>query len=135
MSSCLTFHFFPVPEGLVPGPNISMTEALKAPLAPPFSFPRSRGKEESLAWVAIETNSLQLYCEVVRTGHASLTQARAGHFPPHQTLSDQVTLQNSKDPRVLPCVSLVFLRRGCVTVLCPQEIPREHPGVSFLHWH
>lgn len=122
MLSCLTLHYFHVPEA--PRPNISVAEALQPP--PPFSFLWSRGEEESLAWVAIETNSLQLYCEVVRRrpGHTSLTQAPAGCLPPHQTLSDQVTLQSSKGPRVLPVISLVFLKRGCVIVLCPQEMPR-----------
>lgn len=138
MLSCLTLHYFHVPEA--PRPNISVAEALQLP--PPFSFLWSRGEEESLAWVAIETNSLQLYCEVVRRrpGHISLTQAPAGCLPPHQTLSDQVTLQSSKGPRVLPVISLVFLKRGCVIVLCPQKCQEVSgvslmPGVSFLRWH
>lgn len=98
LSSRLTLHISPVPEAL--GTDAGLADAA-CPRAPPFMFPGSREEEEeSLALVAIETNSLQLCCKVVRRrwGHASLSINRALPSSPHleteppsrPCLSDQV---------------------------------------------
>ena len=98
---------------------------------------RSREEEEeSLALVAIETNSLQLCCKVVRRrpGHASLSISRAlpslpclevwkQSLPPGPVCLTRYLLLGRKGPRVLPDSSLVFF---------PQEKVSQLYGILAL---
>lgn len=103
--SCLTLHVSLLPEAL--GAEAGLADAV-CPRTPPFIFLEEE-EEESLALVAIETNSLPLCCKVVRrSGHASLS-IRMTHpsstclqaEPPPGPLSDQVPPLGQEKPQAV----------------------------------